>query len=42
MPEDEIMRLLKENNNLKKYLKIEKIKKVIFVKNRLINVLIDE
>ena len=42
MPEDEIMKLLKENNNLKKYLKIEKIKKVIFVKNRLINVLIDE
>ncbi len=42
MPQDEIMRLLKENNNLKKYLKIEKIKKVIFVKNRLINVLIDE
>jgi len=40
--EDEIMGLLKENNNMKKYLKIEKIKKVIFVKNRLINILIDE
>ena len=38
--EDNLLNLIKENESLKKYVKNEIIKKQIFVKNRLINLII--
>ena len=39
---EEIMKIIKENSNTNKFIKNKVIKKIIFVQNRLINILIDE
>ena len=40
--EEELMKMIKNDKMIEKYLNNAKIKKTIFVKNRLINILIDE
>ena len=40
--QDKLMNLIKNNEKLTRYLKKNEIKKIIFVKNRLINILINE
>ena len=40
--QDKILNIAKNDNLLDKYLKNKSIKKVIFVKNRLLNILINE
>ena len=40
--EEELMKMIKNDKMIEKYLNNVKIKKTIFVKNRLINILIDE
>ena len=40
--EDEVLQNVKENKNLQKFLNKTKISKIIFVKNRLINILLNE
>ena len=38
----ELLEIVRKNKNLEKYLVEKKIKKVIFVENRLMNILINE
>ena len=40
--EDEVIKIIKKEKIAEKYLIINKIKKIIFVKDRLLNILIDE
>ena len=40
--ENEVLKIIENNENLQKFLKNSKIKKIIFVKNRLINILLNE
>ncbi len=40
--ENEVLKIIEYNENLQKFLKNSKIKKIIFVKNRLINILLNE
>ena len=39
---EEIMKIIKENSNTNKFIKNKVIKKIIFVQNRLINILIND
>ncbi len=38
--EDDIIKLVKENNEINKYIKNQELKKKIFVPNKLINIII--
>ena len=40
--ENELLRLAKENNIVEKYLNKKEVKKIIFIKNRLMNILTND
>ena len=40
--EKELLKIAKNDKNIEKFLKTKKIKKIIFIQNRLMNILVDE
>ena len=40
--ENELLKIAKNEKNIEKFLKTKKIKKIIFIQNRLMNILVDE